>query len=164
MAVERTKLPRARAGAELVVQELPGEVLVYDERRQKAHCLNECAALVWRRCDGKTTVAEMIAALERHGLAADAEVVALALTELRRANLLDDQDDDAPATQALSRSRRRALKRLGMVAGVALALPIVQSIVAPSIAEAASCLPRGGPCNANNQCCSRLCLGNSTCA
>ena len=36
----------------LVIQELPVEVLVYDLDRDKAHCLNETAAMVWRKCNG----------------------------------------------------------------------------------------------------------------
>jgi len=43
----------------LVVQELSEEVLVYDLDRHRAHCLNRTAALIWRHCDGSTSVAEM---------------------------------------------------------------------------------------------------------
>ena len=42
----------------LVVQEMPGEVLVYDLDSNKAHCLNESAATVWRSCDGNNSVAD----------------------------------------------------------------------------------------------------------
>ena len=67
----RTQLPAARQ-AGLVVRELPGETLVYDLENNKAHCLNGTAALVWRRCDGQTTVAELAQTLhEELGLPAD---------------------------------------------------------------------------------------------
>ena len=60
-------LPEARKEG-LVVQHLSDEVLVYDQQRHKAHCLNETAALVWMRCDGKTTVVSMAQELrtDRH--------------------------------------------------------------------------------------------------
>ena len=51
-------MPRARQD-ELVVEELPDETLVYDLKRHEAHCLNRTSALAWRRCDGRTTVAEV---------------------------------------------------------------------------------------------------------
>ena len=47
-------LPHARVN-ELIVRELPEETLVYDQKHDKAHCLNRAAALVWRHCDGQTT-------------------------------------------------------------------------------------------------------------
>ena len=45
--------------------ELPEETLMYDRERHKALCLNRTSSLVWRRCDGQTTVEEMIAILAR---------------------------------------------------------------------------------------------------
>ena len=57
-------MPRARQD-DFVVEKLPDETLVYDLNRYKAHCLNPTSALVWRRCDGRTTVAEVAALLER---------------------------------------------------------------------------------------------------
>ena len=43
----------------LVIQELPDEVLVYDLDRDRAHCLNQTAAFVWQRCDGRTSTVEI---------------------------------------------------------------------------------------------------------
>jgi hypothetical protein len=59
-------LPFARTH-QLIVQEVPDEVLVYDLDRHKAHCLNRTSAIVWKHCDGKTTVAEAKRLLERAG-------------------------------------------------------------------------------------------------
>ena len=79
---EPMQLPAARQ-AGLVVRELPGETLVYDLENNKAHCLNGTAALVWRRCDGQTTVAELAQTLhEELGLPADEVPVRLALEQL----------------------------------------------------------------------------------
>jgi hypothetical protein len=52
-------IPCARTEG-LVVQTLADEVLVYDLERHKAHCLNHAAALIWKHCDGRTSVAEML--------------------------------------------------------------------------------------------------------
>ena len=41
----------------LVIHEIPGEVLVYDLNSNKAHCLNEPAAFVWKYCDGTHSIA-----------------------------------------------------------------------------------------------------------
>ncbi len=49
-------LPLARKN-ELIIQELPEELLVYDLARHKAHCLNKTSAFIWKHCDGETTVA-----------------------------------------------------------------------------------------------------------
>jgi hypothetical protein len=50
--------PTARS-AHLTIQELPEETLVYDHRNNKAHCLNRTTALVWKLCDGRTSLAEI---------------------------------------------------------------------------------------------------------
>jgi len=44
----------------IVVQEMPDEVLVYDLDSNKAHCLNQSAALVWKSCDGTNTVGDIV--------------------------------------------------------------------------------------------------------
>jgi coenzyme PQQ synthesis protein D (PqqD) len=44
--------PLARSDG-LIVQELDGELLVYDLERHRAHRLSETAAFVWRRCEGE---------------------------------------------------------------------------------------------------------------
>ena len=57
-------LPTARQ-ERLVIQELPDEVLIYDLDRDKAHCLNQTAAFVWKQCDGRTTVADALVRFEQ---------------------------------------------------------------------------------------------------
>ncbi|MSP59307.1 MAG: PqqD family protein [Myxococcales bacterium] len=158
--MSRSRLPKSRSSAELVIRELPDELLVYDSTRHEAHCLNRAAMLVWRRCDGATTVDEMAAELERAGLPREAAVVELALDELERAHLVELRKA-APTDRAdrVRRSRRNVLRQIGLIAGAAVALPIVQSIVAPSVAQAASCLGPGQVCGVDGDCCSNLCLG-----
>src|ERR1700674_5130626 len=74
--------PLARK-AGLVIQELPDEVLVYDLERDRAHCLNQTAAFVWQRCDGKNTTQQIARTLGRQfDCAVDEKIVWLALDQL----------------------------------------------------------------------------------
>lgn len=135
-------LPLARTD-QLVIQELPDEVLVYDLERHKAHCLNKASAAVWKRCDGRTTVAEMTRRLESE-LAApvDDDVVWLALGQLRKFHLLEEGERRQTPTPQVS---RRDLVRKYLPA--ALALPVIISIAAPTAAQASSkCAGEGEDC------------------
>ena len=157
MVSERKSLPKSRSNADLVIEELPDELLVYDTRRKKAHCLNRTAALVFRACDGRTTIDEAVALLAKAGLSGTPELVELAVADLESAHLV--LRPEGIATETLRRSRRRMLKQLGIAVGASLAIPLVQSIVAPSIAQAASLLASGSPCTSGPQCASGVCSG-----
>ena len=152
------RLPRARRASELVVEQLPDELIVYDTVNHRAHCLNRAAALVFRHCDGRTSVAEVAALLTAEGLPADREVVEVALGELSRAGLLDDAPRRSGAEAAALRSRRRFLQRAALIAGASLAYPLVKSIVAPTVAHATShCKPQSASCTTGGECCSGTC-------
>ncbi len=156
----KDRAPRARTDG-LVVHELSDEVLVYDRDRDKAHCLNQTAALVWKYCDGKTTVAGIAQRLGRDLKAGqvDEKVVWYALDQLGKDNLLD-QVGTPPAILS-GMSRREMVRVLGVAAVVAV--PLVTSIIAPTPAQAATCLNPGQPCTTSAQCCNGLCSGG-TCA
>jgi hypothetical protein len=152
-------LPAARE-SKLLVRELAEEVLVYDEAGHRAHCLNRTAALVWKSCDGKTTVPRIA---ERVGAQLSAhvpeDVVWLALEQLGEFELLAGASSRAASSSNLI-SRRKMLRRLGVAAAVAL--PLVTSVVSPTAAEAQS------PCNEENcpppMCCSGgVCLPEAEC-
>ncbi len=144
MKTTRALMPIARQD-ELVVEELPDETLVYDLKRHKAHCLNCTSALVWRRCDGRTTVAEVAALLERElKIPADEAVVWMALDRLGRAHLLKEQAT-LPADRA-QYSRREVLRTLRRVAGISLLLPVIETIVAPRAAASTSACVTPGQC------------------
>jgi len=137
--------PRAR-GRDLVVHEIDGEVVVYDLARHRAHRLNRAAALVWRACNGRRTVDEIASHVRRALDGADRELVWAALGKLDRAHLLDE-----PIARRVS--RRRALRAL-------LVAPVVVSLLAPSPAQAASCVRSGNPCGTQHEeCCSMMCIG-----
>lgn len=146
--------PKARQDG-LIVQQLADEVLVYDEQRHKAHCLNQTAAIVWQQCDGKRKVSDIAkrASVEM-GAAVGEEMVWLAVEELGKRRLLTERQSLGTA----GASRREMMKRLGI--GAAIALPLVTTIVAPEAAQAANCIANGQPCTIAAQCCSQnLCSG-----
>ena len=130
----------------LLIRELPDELLVYDQERHQAHCLNRTAASVFQHADGTRTVADLAVALAPEAEPeAGASLVALALGQLSDAGLLAV----GPAAPGLA--RREVIRRTGIAA--ALLLPTIASVVAPTPAEAAatcvtSCSgqPDGTPC------------------
>ena len=165
MKATRALMPRARQD-ELIVEELQDETLVYDLRRHKARCLNRTAALVWRHCDGRASVAEVATLLEEQlATPTDEAVVWMALDRLSRVQLLSE-----PVTLPADRaqySRRKMLRTLGRAAGISLLLPVIESIVAPLAAAQASCavscggVPNCSPCGSqcNLVCCNGVCVG-----
>lgn len=169
MAGSQSQMPRARKEG-LEVQDLGDEVLVYDRKRHRAHCLNPAAALVWRHCDGRTGVAKVAGMLaDGYGLPPKPETVGYAVGRLRKAHLLEEASAPIPGGAT---SRRDLLKKLGLAATAML--PAVTSLVAPSPAHAMSCLPAtgcvagvndcapcentGGNCNPAFRCCGGNCL------
>ncbi len=167
--------PQARADG-LVVREVADEVLVYDLERHRAVCLNRTAALVWRACDGRADVSGLGRALRAElpaaaSAAATEDVVWLALEQLGREHLLRERvrRNAAPSAstsklksagtsrtaRGAGMSRRELMRALGVAA--AFALPVVTAIVAPTAAQAVSCLPTGAACSTSSQCCSGTC-------
>ena len=136
--------PMARQNG-LVVQEMPDEVLVYDLNSNKAHCLNQSAAFVWKSLDGTNSVADIVREFEANGNGKVTEdFVWLAIDQLNENGLL--ADDVAP--RFAGQSRRQVLKTIGLASMVAL--PVIASLVAPKKAlGAASCTCTGpGSCPA----------------
>jgi len=145
--------PKARV--DCLSREFGDEILVYDRQRNVGHCLNSTAAAAWKLCDGKRSALELANILTQQLSApVDESVVQMALEELAKARLL--VESEAPVRRT---SRREAIRTLG-IAG-AIALPLVTSLVAPTPARAASCLPKMSPCVSNTQCCSGNCNTNA---
>lgn len=155
---QESKIPRAREEG-LIVQRLPEETLVYDLSGHRAHCLNEAAALVWAECDGRASLREAARSVgERMGREVSQEEVAYAVGELRKAGLLKE---GGGVGRKGGMSRREVIRRLGVGAGVGLA--VVSSIVSPSAVQAATCRPARAMCSTGAQCCSGVCNAG-TCA
>ena len=147
--------PQARSNG-IVVEELADEVLVYDLNRDRAHCLNQTAANVWKLCDGKSSPAEIATRLGT-GLepAAAQEVVWTAIDQLSRAGLLETKVK-RPASAI---SRRDVMKKIAVAA--AIGVPVVTSVVAPTSTFAATCRPSRAGCTTSAQCCSGVCDAGS---
>ncbi len=143
----------------LIVREMDNEILIYDTGNDKAHCLNETAALVWKECDGTKSVAEITRRLSRQlDTKVDERVVWFALKQFDRDHLLEQQLVMPAALMNGGLNRREMVRALGLAAAVAV--PVVTSILAPTAVQAATCLASGQPCTTSAQCCSGLCNNN----
>jgi hypothetical protein len=126
--------PQSRKN-EIVVQDLNGEVLIYDLKSNKAFCLNETSALVWQACDGTKSVSEISQAISKKlNEPANEDLVWLALDQLKQENLLENSDEIASGFNGMS--RREAIRKVGL--GTMIALPFVTGLIAPSAAMAQS--------------------------
>lgn len=142
---------------ELIVQELHGELLVYDLAAHKAYCLNQSAAMVWNLCDGNSTVADMAAHLAtRLNTGRDEEVVRFALEELAECKLLQTPIKGAAGEGQIT--RRELTRRVGIAAA---SLPLIIALNAPTAAQSASrLLPNGASCTLSADCASGCCDAN----
>jgi hypothetical protein len=126
--------PRSRQ--DLIVKELENELLVYDEKSKKAFCLNASSALVWKMCDGVTSVTEISERTAQSlGMPNDDTFVSFALERLRVDDLLEPGFHTPAETAALTRAQvMRRIGRVGVAAAVAV--PLVTVIMAPTPAKA----------------------------
>ena len=156
--------PEARKD-NLIAREFGNELLIYDRSRDKALCLNRTAAFVWQQCDGRTSI-EQIANRLGSEISSDFEtpiderLVWYAISQLRREHLLKEQVEIPRRVLASVNGhldRRQVIRALGLTTIVAV--PLVTSIIAPTAAQASTCLPSGAVCASGAQCCSGLCQG-----
>jgi hypothetical protein len=147
--------PRAIT-TDLSVHELPDEVLVYDPKSEKSHCLNRTAAAVWRACDGTRDVAAIgRAASETMAQVLPSEVVELAMGQLYRRGLIDQGPKARRDDRGLS--RREALRYFA----AACALPLICTVQA----QAQNFLRAkiGDPCGLVTPSAVSICPGESLC-
>ena len=120
--------PRSRK-ENIVVQEVDGEVLIYDLEKSKAFCLNQTSSLVWQACDGKRSVAQINDLLGKQlQTQTNEDIVWLALDQLSREKLIHPPVDLESKFEGMS--RREVIKKVGI--GSMIALPVVASLVAPT--------------------------------
>jgi Coenzyme PQQ synthesis protein D (PqqD) len=137
------KYPISRK-ADLVVQEMDNEVLIYDLTENKAYCLNQTSALVWQLCDGNKTIDEISEILgQKLNSSANQDIVWFALDQLKKENLIENEIGSHKTLTGMS--RREVIRKVGL--GTMMALPIVASISAPLAIHAASSCNTGAICN-----------------
>lgn len=133
-----SQYPTARETG-LVLQEMPDELLVYDVDKNKAHCLNETSAFVWKACTGQNSVKDISRLFESQtGNSVPEDLIWLAIDQLSKNNLLETKI----SLDLKGQSRRDVIKKIGLAS--VIALPLVASLSAPSSASAAvaSCVGR----------------------
>jgi hypothetical protein len=149
----------------LLVRELAGELVVYDLGRHEAHCLNRTAAFVFKQCDGRSTVEDIAGRLRAElDTPAGEDLVWQALGQLDGARLLAHVPVRPLRADGLS--RRDVVRRVAV--GLAVAVPVVSSILVPTPAEASVTCVNASTClsNVGMSCYSAspaLCDGTCTC-
>lgn len=137
----QSQYPQSRK-ADILVVEMDGEVLVYDQKINKAFNLNQTSALIWELCDGKHSLSEISRLLgEKLNVPVDEGLIWLALEQLRQENLIENEVDLPESLVGLS--RRQAIRKVGMAA--AITLPFISSLVAPTAVHAQSTPVQPGP-------------------
>lgn len=138
----------------IVVQNLNGEILIYDLQANQAFCLNETSALVWQMCDGTKNIADISRLVsEKLKQSVSNDLVWLSLDALKKNNLLDENQQIEIDFQGFS--RREIIRRVGLASMIAL--PLISSLVAPSANFAASnCRTVTMSCTSPSQCCSNV--------
>jgi len=152
------RLAKART-EQLIVKEIEGEVLIYDLKTDRAHCLNKTAAEVWRHCNGRNTVSQIAELVGNESQAqVDERVVWLALDQLAEFKLLTNTYSKPLPLDGMT--RRQLARQIGIAA---IALPLIVSMAAPPAALAASKLPPGSCCGNNGDCSSASCVPFTPC-
>jgi hypothetical protein len=150
-------LPKVRTG--LLRNRLDVEVLVYDQRDDVVHLLNETTACVLDLLDeGDRTSEEIEEELARRtGGEPSDDLLILAVEELRNANLLESTDDWPPPLSDVS--RREMLRKLALTGAATLIIPAITSLSPRRAYGQASgeCLPKKACCNVDADCCSNKC-------
>ena len=127
--------PRRLSAANLTVEELPDELMIYDPNRNKAFCLNQTAAFVWKHADGSQDASEIAVLMAKQlGKPVTREMIQFSLNVLSRDGLLEAPAENVP--MAMGMTRRAILQKFGIGA---MALPAVTVLfVSPAKAHASS--------------------------
>lgn len=141
---------------QVTVQEVDNEIILYDGKTAQANVLNHTAAVIWKLCDGKTSVSEIAQRASKELNAPVSEsLVWYTLDQLSKKNLLETR---ATMPVTLKGMTRRDFIRAGAI-GAAVVLPVVVAMSAPKATQAASCGANGTICLSGPECCSGCCVG-----
>jgi hypothetical protein len=155
MEIRMSTLPRVRPG--LLRHRLDEQILVYDPRDDKVHLLDPTSACVLDLLEeGGWSSERMIGEVARRlNVAANEDLVALSLDELRKADLLDS--GATPVAPMTDLRRRDMLRKVGLAGAAALLIPAITTITAAP-AYAQSCRLTPSACSLGIQCCSGICV------
>lgn len=118
--------PQRVMGDHFIVEQLMNEVMIYDQKRKKAFCLNPQAAFIWQHCDGKTTITELVTLLQEDS----AEVPSVALVRFALETLAADGLLEPATFQSEVKpgvTRRSLIQKFGLTA--AMSLPVVTGLL-----------------------------------
>ncbi|HUQ46936.1 MAG TPA: hypothetical protein VM053_01690 [Gemmatimonadaceae bacterium] len=156
------RLPNVIPG--VLTHQLDGQVVAYDGQHDRVHLLDATTGCVLNLLAEKTWTEEALLPelKERIGVIGTPDLLALAIEELTKAELLQSS---SPGLRLNDVSRREAVRRVA-AAGIAAALiPSVLTITpSTAYAQASACagstnLPSGCSCTGNGNCASGNCSG-----
>jgi hypothetical protein len=117
--------PRRLDSSDFILEELPGELMIYDRSRNKAYCLNQTTAFVWQHATGERTVAELAELMgEQIGRPVHVQLIWYALDVLAKDGLLE--------TSTIPGESRRTLLKKMVIGVVAAATFVTVSCVSPA--------------------------------
>lgn len=120
---------------DVITEQLPGEMVVFDKRNNKVHCLNSIALMVWENANGKRSVGDLARIVSAEsGNPCDEAVIESAIDQLAEAGLIEEAN-----TERLL-SRRDVGRKLALAGSCAA---LVATITAPTPAKASSQDPTG---------------------
>ncbi|MCB1026037.1 MAG: PqqD family protein [Acidobacteria bacterium] len=143
-------LPRSRT-ENIIQRQIDDEILLYDLESNKAFSLNKTASTVYRYCDGRSKMEEVV---KKEDL--KFETIMLALHHLNQENLIESSAEFESGFEGLS--RRQIVKTMGI--GSIAALPLISAVVAPLAinAQSVSLLATGAACTNPVECQSSVCF------
>lgn len=141
----------------LVIQEMGNEILIYDLKTNKALSLNETSGLVWQLSNGDRTISQIAETVtQKLNFAVKEDFVWLALEQLKKENLLENEADITSKFQGAS--RREVIRKIGFASLVTL--PMISTIIAPTALQAQS----GNSCSGTADAPGCGCTAETTCA
>ena len=122
--------PLARRG-NIIPENLPEEVVLYDKLSNKVHCLTKMAAAIWENCNGTRSPDDLARIVEaRLGQPVDRNLVLQALEELEKADLLEA--GSGMVSDAGLTSRREAMGKIAIASTALVATIAVPTTTAHS--------------------------------
>jgi hypothetical protein len=156
----KTTAPVARFEG-LVIQEVKDEILVCDTVDNRAFCLNQTAAEVWKLCDGTNDAGSIARKLSvKFRQEYTEELVSFSLLELEREKLLEGAGITTPLA---GMPRREAVRRVALATMVAL--PLITSLAVPRAihAQSVGAGANGTACTLGGECASGNCVDGFCC-